>query len=151
MIRPATLEDQDAIVAGNIAMALETEAVTLAPDVVRQGVFALLSGARTGQYYVGIVDGEVAAQLMITFEWSDWRNADVWWIQSVYVAPGHRKKGWYRRLYEHVQAEAKAAGAAGIRLYVDRRNASAQAVYSKLGMDGGHYTMFEAMFSPLAT
>ncbi|MEO1334853.1 MAG: GNAT family N-acetyltransferase, partial [Myxococcota bacterium] len=104
------------------------------------------TGEATGHYYVGVVDGRVVAQTMITFEFSDWRNADVWWIQSVYVAPDHRKKGWYRRLYEHVQTEAKAAGAAGIRLYVDNRNAAAQAVYAKLGMDGEHYTMFEAMF-----
>jgi len=146
VIRPATVDDLEAIVAANTALAAETEDVTLDPDKIRPGVHALLAGEATGHYYVGVVDGRVVAQTMITFEFSDWRNADVWWIQSVYVAPDHRKKGWYRRLYEHVQTEAKAAGAAGIRLYVDNRNAAAQAVYAKLGMDGEHYTMFEAMF-----
>ena len=146
MIRPATLDDHSALVAGNIAIAKETEDVVLDPELIGAGVRRLLEDPQKGRYFVGIVDGRVVAQLMITLEWSDWRNADVWWIQSVYVFPDARRQGWYRRLYEHVQAEAKAAGAAGIRLYVDLRNTSAQTVYAKLGMNGEHYKMFEAMF-----
>ncbi|MEM7674797.1 MAG: GNAT family N-acetyltransferase [Myxococcota bacterium] len=146
MIRPATIADLEAIVAANISMAAETENVTLDPQKITPGVAALLEGKATGHYYVGTVDEHVVAQTMITFEFSDWRNADVWWIQSVYVTPEHRRQGWYRRLYEYVQKEAKEAGAAGIRLYVDKRNISAQAVYTRLGMDAEHYQMFEAMF-----
>jgi len=83
---------------------------------------------------------------MVTQEWSDWRDAWVWWIQSVYVWPKARRQSAYRRLYQHVLAEAEAAGAAGIRLYVDKRNQRAQQTYQNLGMNGDHYQVFEKMF-----
>lgn len=146
MIRLATPDDLAALVDGNLAMALETEGLTLDRSVLERGVRAALTNARTGRYYVGVQEDRVVAQLMITLEWSDWRNADVWWIQSVYVHPDVRRQGWYRRLYAFVRSEARGAGAAGLRLYVDRRNTPAQAVYAKLGMDGEHYALFEAMF-----
>ncbi len=146
MIRIATLDDHEAIVAGNMAMADETEGVALPPDRIRAGVRRVLEDPTKGRYYVGLAEGRVAAQLMITWEWSDWRNADIWWIQSVYVGVNDRRKGWYRRLYDHVRSEARASGAAGLRLYVDVRNAPAQATYARLGMDGEHYRVFEAMF-----
>ena len=147
LIREATLADVDALVAGNQAMALETESLVLDPAVLRRGVVAVLEASGKGRYFVAEADGDVAAQLMITYEWSDWRCGDVWWIQSVYVAPAHRRKGLYRALYQHVLVAAAAAGAPGIRLYVDQRNTPAQAVYTALGMCGDHYQVFEAMFA----
>jgi ribosomal protein S18 acetylase RimI-like enzyme len=146
MIREARHEDLDALVAGNHAMALETERLRLDPAVLRAGVTAVLEGRAPGRYYVFEADGRVLAQLMITFEWSDWRDRVVWWIQSVYVDPEHRRRGLYGQLYAAVREEARAAGAAGLRLYVDASNTRAQATYEALGMDGGHYRVFEAMF-----
>jgi GNAT superfamily N-acetyltransferase len=146
-IRPASLADLDTIVAHNAALALETEDVVLRPDVLRPGVETVLAGRVDAFYRLAQEDGgPVVGQLMITREWSDWRNAFVWWIQSVYVRPEARGKGSYRALYEHVQAEAVAAGAAGLRLYMDLRNARARTVYERLGMRGDHYQVFEAMF-----
>jgi GNAT superfamily N-acetyltransferase len=91
-------------------------------------------------------DGKVVAQLMITLEWSDWRAAWVWWIQSVYCTPAARNKGHFKRLYAHVRAEAQAQGAAGLRLYADDANTSAHAAYTRLGMSS-HYKVFEDMFT----
>jgi predicted GNAT family acetyltransferase len=144
-VRRATIADLDGLVEGNAAMALETEGLALDRAVLREGVRALLEARVPGAYYVGEVDGRCVAQLMITFEWSDWRNAMVWWIQSVWVPPAERRNGYYRELYAHVREASIAAGAAGIRLYVDARNTRAQAVYAALGMNGDHYRVFEAM------
>src|SRR5512141_2697936 len=113
MIRKADIPDLDALVAGNLAMAQETEQLRLDPAVLAPGVAAILEGRAPGCYYVFEEEGAVLAQLMITYEWSDWRNRFVWWIQSVYVQPAHRRRGLYRQLYAHVRAEARAAGAAG--------------------------------------
>ena len=150
MIRAATPEDLDALVAGNVAMALETENLRLDQNVLRAGVRAVLGGEVPGFYRVIEENGRVVAQLMITFEWSDWRAAMVWWIQSVYVWPTHRRRGLYGLLYAAVLAEARREGVAGIRLYVDSRNTAAQAAYSALGMDGEHYRVFEAMLGPVS-
>lgn len=139
----------DALVANNIAMAKETEDLDLPPAVIHKGVAAVLEGTHQAQarYYILTHpgDGSVLAQLMITFEWSDWRAAQVWWVQSVYVPPAHRRKGYYRRLYERVREEARAAGAAGVRLYADNGNGRAHDTYRSLGMTS-HYTVFEEMF-----
>lgn len=143
-IRAATLDDLDTLVAGNLAMALETEALALDPDTLRAGVRAALEGKAL--YRVVEEEGEVRAQLMLTREWSDWRNREVWWIQSVWVPEAHRGRGLYKALYAAVLAEARAAGVGGLRLYVDERNTRAQAVYAALGMDGEHYRVFEAMW-----
>jgi ribosomal protein S18 acetylase RimI-like enzyme len=147
-IRPATLADLDTIVANNLAMALETEELALEPSVLRPGVEAALAGRVDAFYRLAqeSADGPVIGQLMITREWSDWRNAFVWWIQSVYVSPSSRGRGVYKALYEQARGEAMAAGAAGVRLYVDLRNARARAVYERLGMRGDHYQVFEQMF-----
>lgn len=144
-VRSATIDDLDFLVRGNRAMAMETEGLELPEEIVRAGVRAVLDGEQAATYRILEIDGRPAAQLMLTYEWSDWRNRVVWWIQSVWVEPEHRRKGCYRRLYEAVQNEAESAGAAGIRLYVDISNERAQAVYAALGMDGGHYRVFEAM------
>ena len=145
-IRPATLDDLDAIVAGNIALAEESEQLQLDEETLRAGVRALLDERAPGRYWIAESDGLVVGQLLITFEWSDWRNRMVWWIQSVYVAPTARRCGVFRALYEHAKREAQAQGAGGLRLYVDLTNSRAQAVYSALGMKGDHYRVFEDMF-----
>jgi GNAT superfamily N-acetyltransferase len=145
-VRPATLDDLDAIVTGNIRLAEESEQVHLDEATLRPGVKALLDGRAPGQYWMAELSGRVAGQLLITHEWSDWRNCLVWWIQSVYVAPEMRRQGVLRELYAHVRREARAAGVGGLRLYVDNTNTRAQAVYAALGMKGDHYRVFEDMF-----
>jgi len=150
-IRAATCSDVNLLVEGNRAMALETEDLELDPATLRTGVEAVFDAPRRGRYFVAEDRGAVAGQLLITYEWSDWRNADVWWIQSVYVWPEHRGRGVYRALSAHVESTARAEGAAGLRLYVDRRNAPAREVYRRLGMDGEHYLLFEKMFEGSST
>lgn len=146
-IRAATAADLDVLVAGNAAMALETEQLRLDPATLRLGVAAVLEGRAPGRYWVAEHEGRVVGQLLITYEWSDWRNRPVWWIQSVHVADDARRLGVFRALYAHARAEAVAAGAGGLRLYVDETNTRAQAVYASLGMNGGHYRVFEDMFA----
>lgn len=141
------MEDLPALVAGNLAMARETEDLELDAARLESGIRALLDGRQPGAYYVIEDDRGVVAQLMVTYEWSDWRDATVWWIQSVYVWPDARGHGLYRTLYHEVLERARVAGAAGVRLYVDARNQAAQTVYTKLGMDGDHYRVFEQMLS----
>ncbi len=144
-IRLATPSDLNDIVSGNLAMALETERLHLDQPTLRAGVLALLEGRVPGQYWVATRNGRYAGQLMVTFEWSDWRNRVVWWIQSVYVAPEARRSGVFQALYQHAREEARRAGAGGVRLYVDTTNTTAQAVYTAIGMNGGHYRVFEDM------
>ena len=146
-VRPATAADHAFIVRGNLEMALETEDLQLDEAVLAAGVKAMLDGKAPGAYWIAEVNGERAGQLMITFEWSDWRNRIVWWIQSVYVVPAARRHGVFRALYAHVRSVAEAEGAGGLRLYVDTRNLRAQEVYRSLGMNGDHYRVFEGMFS----
>jgi GNAT superfamily N-acetyltransferase len=127
-------------------MAEETEQLSLEKRVCSAGVRAVLENAELGRYYVGERNGSVIASTLITYEWSDWRNGVVWWIQSVYVLPEARKTGVYAGLYRYLQSLAHAdAHVRGIRLYVDRRNQDAQKVYSRLGMNGEHYQVFEWM------
>lgn len=143
-IRPARPEDLDALVDFNAAMALETEQLTLDPERLRAGVALLLADAAKGQYRVAKRDGTVVGALMLTREWSDWRCGDWWWIQSVYVRPEARRCGVFRALYDSVEREARArADVCGLRLYVERDNAHAQATYNALGMAEAHYRMFE--------
>jgi ribosomal protein S18 acetylase RimI-like enzyme len=143
-IRTATPEDVDALVEFNQAMALETEGKTLDTDILRAGVSAVFGDEKKGFYVVVEQEGSVAAGLMVTTEWSDWRNGWFWWIQSVYVRPEYRGKGLYGRLYEFVKERAAAAGnVCGFRLYVEKENDRAQRVYEKLGMDKTYYLMYE--------
>jgi len=146
-VRAAGLEDLEALVSGNLALAEETERVRLEADTLRQGIRALLEARAPGRYWVAELDGRVVGQLLVTFEWSDWRNRMVWWIQSVYVTPDARRSGVLRTLYDAARREALAAGAGGLRLYVDTTNLRAQAVYTSLGMNGDHYRVFEDMFA----
>jgi GNAT superfamily N-acetyltransferase len=138
-VRSATLSDLEAIVAFNRALAEETEGLQLDADTLRDGVLALLEGRAPGHYWVAELDGQVVGQLLVTFEWSDWRNCMVWWIQSVHVVPGARRHGVFRTLYDTARTEARTAGAGGLRLYVDVTNTRAQSVYAALGMNGDHY------------
>lgn len=146
--REATPDDAAAIVDFQIAMARETEELDLDRDVLSKGVAALFANPSLGRYYVAEAGGRAVASLMITYEWSDWRNGNVWWIQSVYVVPEYRRRGVYAGLYAHIK-EMIAGNAAirGVRLYVDERNRAAQEVYARLGMNGEHYRVFEWMKS----
>jgi GNAT superfamily N-acetyltransferase len=146
MIRPGELRDLELLVKGNLAMARETEGLELDESILREGVCAVLLGDQPGTYRVLELEGKIAAQLMLTYEWSDWRNAMVWWIQSVYVWPKERGRGRFAELYRSVVTEAEDRGAAGVRLYVDLRNRRARDVYAALGMDGEHYQVFEQLF-----
>ena len=140
----ATTEDVAAITQFNIAMAAETEDLALDPQTVHAGVAAVVSEDRRGFYLVARSDGKAVGSLMITYEWSDWRNGNLWWIQSVYVVPSARKQGIFRLLYDNVICLAKQSGdAAGVRLYVEKDNRGAQEVYRKLGMSETAYRVFE--------
>lgn len=146
LYRDATLSDAESIIEFQLAMARETEDLELDRATLTRGVHAVFADANLGRYFVAEVDGVVAASLMITYEWSDWRAGTVWWIQSVYVSPFHRRRGMYAGLYSHVRAIVERDETIrGIRLYVDRRNTSAQEVYTRLGMNGEHYQVFEWM------
>jgi GNAT superfamily N-acetyltransferase len=114
------------------AVMQETENIDLPLERIRPGVEAVLKDSSLGTYYILMEHHQVVAQLMITFEWSDWRNCMVWWIQSVYVPPQHRKKGHFKQLYKKVREAAAAAGAAGLRLYADADNHGAQRTVSQL-------------------
>jgi len=144
--REGRAADLESIVGFQLAMARETEELDLDRDVLTRGVAAVFADPSLGRYFVAEADGVVIASLMLTYEWSDWRNGMVWWIQSVYVTPDFRGRRVYAGLYEHVQRLAAAdPGIRGIRLYVDRRNVRAQEVYTRLGMNGEHYQVFEWM------
>jgi GNAT superfamily N-acetyltransferase len=145
-IRLAGAEDAAALVEFNQAMALETEGKQLDGQTLSRGVEAVFGDERKGFYVVAEQDGKIVGGLMVTFEWSDWRNAWFWWIQSVYIRPEARGRKIYRRLYEFVKEKARGAGnVCGFRLYVERENERAQKVYEKLGMERSYYLMYEEM------
>lgn len=142
-IRPATRADLPALVAWNAAMAWETEAKRLDPAVLSRGVAAVFDEPRRGFYLVAERAGTTVGCLLVTYEWSDWRCGDFWWIQSVYVVEAARRGGVFRALYDAVAQRARAAGAVGLRLYVETENHRAQATYAGLGMERCHYFMYE--------
>lgn len=145
-VREAIKEDASAIVSFQLAMAAETEQLMLDPEVVDKGVTAVFEDPKKGRYYVTELNGEVIASLMTTFEWSDWRNGTVMWIQSVYVLPQYRRRGVYRKMYSFLQNLVYDSNdLKGIRLYVDKSNTRAQATYWELGMNAEHYQTFEWM------
>jgi ribosomal protein S18 acetylase RimI-like enzyme len=144
--RRGELRDADTIAAFNAAMALETEGKELIPEVIGAGVRRLIGMPTLGFYVVAENAGEVVACLMITNEWSDWRNGLFWWIQSVYVKKEFRRQGVYRRLYEHVRSLAKSdASVCGFRLYVEKENEAGQATYSSVGMNETDYLIYEEL------
>jgi len=143
-IRRATADDAETLAGFNEAMADETEDKTLDPDTVRAGVRSVFDTPAQAFYLVAESEGDIVGSLMITTEWSDWRNADFWWIQSVYVRPQHRRTGVYTALHRDVRRRARAADdVCGLRLYVEQGNAAAQAAYDELGMEEPPYRMYE--------
>ena len=126
-----------------VAMALESEGLVLDCERVRSGVQAVMDDEDKGRYIIAVFDGKVIACLMITREWSDWNSCWYWWIQSVYVLPEYRGCGIYKAMYNKVLDLAKAEDVSLIRLYVDKNNTTAQAVYQKLGMAECHYCLYE--------
>jgi GNAT superfamily N-acetyltransferase len=150
-IRLARPEDVATIVSFSAAMALETEGRHLDRTRLREGTMALFESPARGHFMVAEVihpeQVRVAGQLMITYEWSDWRNAAFWWIQSVYVDPKWRRQGVFTRMHQTVMQEAKArADVCGVRLYVDKDNPIAHATYERLGLIRSAYQIYEADF-----
>jgi ribosomal protein S18 acetylase RimI-like enzyme len=145
-IRDAGPDDLPALVGFNLAMAWETEHKVLALDKIQPGVQALLLRPEYGFYVIAELEAHPVGALMITTEWSDWRNAWFWWIQSVYVKPGFRKQGVYRALYAEIKARARSNPmVCGCRLYVAKDNSGAQKTYLKLGMKETNYKIFEEL------
>jgi GNAT superfamily N-acetyltransferase len=142
-IRKANQEDAASIIDFQKKMAWETEQLTLAPAIISRGVSAVFQNITRGQYWVAEEGGKVIASLLITYEWSDWRNSEVWWFQSVYVLPEWRRKGIFRSMYLHIKNEAEKQDVAGLRLYVETNNTVAQRTYESLGMQSEHYKMYE--------
>jgi len=143
IVRNAVSSDAAAIAEFNRRLALETEKKVLDPAVLFAGVAAVLADPTRGRYFVAEDKGEVVGQMMITYEWSDWRNGWVWWLQSVYVRADARGRGVFRSIFEHVVEESKRAGdVIGMRLYVERDNRPAQATYLRLGFEEMHFDLY---------
>jgi len=145
-IRYATIEDWQIIARFQVLMAEETENLILKKDISENGVKAVFKNPQLGRYYVAENDGKIIACLLTTFEWSDWRNATVWWLQSVYVLPEYRKTGVFREMYLHIKNLVLSnENVGGIRLYMITSNDRARKAYQAMGMDGEHYQLFEWM------
>ena len=157
-IRAAQANDLAWLAECAIAMAWETERKRLDAGTVRAGIEAGLADAAKARYFVAMHDAATAGAevigvpvgtLMLTTEWSDWRNGDWWWIQSVYVLPAHRRQGVYAALYRHVAQLARdCVGVIGLRLYVEKDNAVAQRTYAALGMEDAGYLLYQDWFKP---
>ena len=147
-IREATHDDAATIARYNQLMAMETEKRLLHPATVERGVSMLLSSPEKGLYLIAESSGVPAGQCMVTYEWSDWRCGDFWWIQSVYVLPEYRRNGIFSTMYRNILERAASTDlVAGIRLYVEKQNTIAQQTYLNLGMDHAHYAMLERDFT----
>ncbi|MBX3443931.1 MAG: GNAT family N-acetyltransferase [Planctomyces sp.] len=151
-IRPALAGDADVIARFNALLAWETEGLRLEPETVLAGVRTALADPAKGRYFVAEHSGLVVGQLMHTREWSDWRNGDLWWIQSVFVDEPFRGRGVFRALFDHLQALARNdPDVAGLRLYVEHANARAKAVYASLGLRAAHYEVLESVWRNVPT
>ena len=146
--RPATPADAPLIVAMNLALAWESEAKRLDPAVLARGVAECLADRAKGFYLLAELGGEVVGQVLVTFEWSDWRDGNFWWIQSVYVAESARRRGVFTQLYRHLESLARAEGAVGFRLYVEADNAAGQSTYAALGFGREPYLMLARPLEP---
>ena len=147
-VREAVSSDAEFIAENNIKMAEETEGRSLDPLTVMRGVGTLFSSPERGRYLIAESEEEPVGQCMITYEWSDWRCGDFWWIQSVYVLPAFRRRGVFSAIYQYISHEAaRSEEVAGIRLYVERENRPAQETYSRLGLNPAPYAMFETDLS----
>jgi len=147
LIRTARPDDLSALLAWNAAMAWETEKKRLDPAVLERGIAGVFAMPQRGFYLIAERDGVPVGSLMVTYEWSDWRCGDFWWIQSVYVTPEVRRSGVFRALRTEVEQRAVAANAVGLRLYVETENSRAQATYADLGMQRCHYWMYESLLA----
>lgn len=146
-IRPAVPADAVFIISANRRMALETEGLELDPGLLEPGVRTALADPSRARYFIAESGGRAVGQLMLTYEWSDWRNGHFWWIQSVFVEPEHRQQGVFGALYRHVEDTARAAGTVcGLRLYVEKDNHRARQIYQRLGMHMTAYDMLETTF-----
>ncbi|MFQ6043190.1 MAG: GNAT family N-acetyltransferase [Candidatus Poribacteria bacterium] len=144
-IRRATLDDLAVIVDCNIRLARETENIQLDHATVTCGVSEALIDENKALYFIAETEALVIGTLMVTYEWSDWRNGQIWWLQSLYVLPEWRRRSVFRALYQHVYNLAKTNNVKGLRLYVERNNTIAQAAYEQMGMIHSDYLMFERM------
>lgn len=143
-IRPAGPADAAVVCDFNLRLARETEGLQLDSERVLAGVSALLTDAGKGVYFLAEVEGVIAGQLMITYEWSDWRNGMIWWLQSVFVREEFRRSGVFRALFDHIVARARAeSGVCGLRLYMHADNLRARQTYARLGMEQTRYEVFE--------
>ena len=145
VIRKAAPSDTSSIIDFQLKMAWETEELKLDPETIKKGVNAVFENNSRGQYYVAEEDGNLIASLLITNEWSDWRNCNVWWLQSVYVLPEYRRHGVFRQMYNHIRLLAEKNDIAGLRLYVETKNSAAKKTYESLGMSSEHYSFYEWM------
>lgn len=146
-IRNATREDVDFLADCNVAMAYESEKKHLDRGVLTRGIVAVFDHPEHGFYIVAERDGANVGSLLITHEWSDWRNGGWWWIQSVYVMPDARRAGVFTTMYREIDRRARAAtGVIGLRLYVEKENTRAQATYAALGMEPAHYSLYQRSF-----
>lgn len=149
-IRKARPADAPVIARFNRNLAWETERLKLNRRTVDRGVRALLKNKAKGIYFVAEQEGEVIGQLMLTYEWSDWRDGNIWWIQSVYVASAFREQGVFRALFQHVEKLGRSRReVCGLRLYVERNNRRAHRAYERLGMRHTHYEVYETAFRAL--
>ncbi|MGP0565012.1 GNAT family N-acetyltransferase [Nitrospina sp. 32_T5] len=146
-VREGRAEDALIITKYNRAMANETESKCLHTQTVLRGVQQGLARPELCRYFVAELEEKVIGQAMITYEWSDWRNGTLWWLQSVYVHPDHRRQGVFRKLYQHIESLARnASDVRGIRLYVEERNRNGQSVYARLGLNPAGYHVYEREF-----
>ena len=141
--RRATIEDLKFLVDGNRAIARETEGIELSEAKLSEGVSALLEDDNKGMYWVATRQDQVIGQILVTYEWSDWRNGQMWWIQSVYVSPDARRQGVFKALLDHVTHAARDHSVVELRLYADTRNRRAHSTYLNQGFTTGHYQVFE--------
>lgn len=147
-VRLASIDDAATIVDFNARMASETEGRALPLEVLKNGVVAALADPNRCQYFVAESEGRVVGQAMITYEWSDWRNGQFWWIQSVYVMEEWRRRGIFRTLYQHLQQLARdTPDCCGLRLYVEQHNQVAQETYRRMGMKSTGYLILEEDWS----
>lgn len=144
MIRSARETDIPQIVEFNKAMAMETEGIFLSESKLKKGVEEIFKDPNKGFYLVYEIEGTVRAGLMITHEWSDWRNGNFWWIQSVFVEKEFRRRGLYKGLFNYLKQRMKEDPTiVGIKLYVDQNNKPAQKTYENLGMEQSNYLLFD--------
>mgnify|MGYP001234382428 FL=1 len=148
IIRKASNNDINTIVTFNYLMAKETETILLDKNIVKLGVKSVITDPSKAQYWIAENNNEIIGQLMVTYEWSDWRNGDMWWISSVYVTENFRRRGVFSALYKHIEHMAKEnLGCCGIRLYIEKHNERAQKTYLSLGMNDSGYDVMEVDFT----